>query len=236
MNSKPVVVIPHIPKTGGQTLRNHFHRFLPKEFVHLGPWGRENDRKFGHKPWEERPRDEQLRAKVLLGHQVTKVKIEKVFGRYKERVYITCLRDPVERWVSEFNFKLKTDLSIPKSFTLFFDSFGKIEKNYQIYWIWRHFLSNHQDPYELGVEKIFKIVLEELRRFALVGCLEDFASYQKKISHILGIPECLGWDNRRGVDHPEVDKGSIELRDRISKETIWDQRLMRELGLSQKKA
>ena len=236
MKENKVIVIPHIPKTGGQTLRNHFHRYLlPGEFIHLGPWGRQMDKTSSQKPWEERPQREQLRARIILGHQVTKEKIEKVFRGYKQIAYITCLREPVERWVSEFNFKKKKDPLIPATLAVFFESFGAIEKNYQIYWIWRHFLSNGGDPNKLGIRKIYEIVRKELKKFTLVGCLEEFPSYQRKLCHELEIPECSGWDNRRGVDHPEVDKGTCDLRRRISQETVWDQRLIKELGLPQKK-
>ncbi|MBW1699174.1 MAG: hypothetical protein JRH18_15545 [Deltaproteobacteria bacterium] len=40
-NRKHVYLFAHLPKTGGQTLRDHFakHMKLHEDFVHLGPWG-----------------------------------------------------------------------------------------------------------------------------------------------------------------------------------------------------
>lgn len=100
-----VLVIPHIPKTGGQTLRSHFHEHLvhDEDFIHAGPWGDNVSSDAGMTPWIDRPGAVVRAPRVVMGHGVTQHSIQtKLIGH--EIVYATCLRDPADRWVSGYNF------------------------------------------------------------------------------------------------------------------------------------
>lgn len=101
-----VLVIPHIPKTGGQTLRYHFDEHLQHDslFIHAGPWGDLQSRNDGKEPWINRTNDFGIVPHVILGHYFEKQKISyKLKGQGLS--YATCLRDPADRWESSYNFQ-----------------------------------------------------------------------------------------------------------------------------------
>jgi hypothetical protein len=227
-----ILVIPHIPKTGGQSLRNHFWKSMTKEeFIYLGSSNSSQIRSESLSVLGSDVQKYSSAARVCLGHAVEKKHIEKAFFK-KTIFYATCLRDPVERWISEFNFKIHRNTTNENNILEYFNNFSSIQKNYQVYWMWRHFLSNNEDPENLGIKKIFSLVLSELKNFFLVGYLKNFADYQGKICQLLNIPNCSNRDNQKGIDYPVKDLGSAETRQKIFKETIWDRQLLNELGIS----
>jgi len=88
-----LIVFPHCPKTGGTTLKERY-RYNNSDFV---VWD-----------WATRESDIPGTAKVLFGHDVPLGKLHNTFTD-KNLIHITCLRDPVDRLMSMYNF-FKTQL------------------------------------------------------------------------------------------------------------------------------
>ena len=103
-----VYVFLHFPKTGGTTIIRHLRRHLAwdEEFIHLGGW--ENNYRLRHKRVDflERTPEDRHRARILAGHQA-RFGIHEYVGR-KPR-YFTILRDPVERILSAYNFRMQME-------------------------------------------------------------------------------------------------------------------------------
>ena len=103
-----VYVFLHFPKTGGTTIIRHLRRHLAwdEEFIHLGGWG--NNYRLRHKRVDflERTPEDRHRARILAGHQA-RFGIHEYVGR-KPR-YFTILRDPAERILSAYNFRMQME-------------------------------------------------------------------------------------------------------------------------------
>ena len=82
--SNNTIVFPHCPKTGGTTLKERYRNTNPSFRI----------TDLGHKVTEQ--------TKVIFGHSVQ-------IGYYEEKlpnnlIYITCVRDPISRIMSMYNF------------------------------------------------------------------------------------------------------------------------------------
>ncbi len=93
----------HVPKTGGTTLRTHFQTHLKdqQDFVHFADKGDAEARAAGLTPFAERSAAEQLRTRVLLGHNLTREFVEALPHRRKHTVLV--YRDPVAWDISRYN-------------------------------------------------------------------------------------------------------------------------------------
>lgn len=88
-----LIVFPHCPKTGGTTLKERY-RYNNSDFI----------------VWDWATVESAIpdTAKVLFGHDVPLGKLHNTFSS-KNLVHITCLRDPIDRMMSMYNF-FKTQL------------------------------------------------------------------------------------------------------------------------------
>lgn len=224
---KIIYIFPHIPKTAGQTVKYHFKKnFNSQAFLNVKT----------EKDMYELAKlslSDKLKISIIHGHSIKKNIIEKFFNKDMFVIrYITFLRDPVERWISEYNYKIYTN-QISKKLGLlsYFNQFNHIQKNYQIYWIYNHFLDYKIDPRLYGIEEVYKIVKNELKNFFLVGTVENFKYYSKKISDIFKIPEFSIRRNTKGIDFKIYDNGSMFVRKYFFYKTKFDRKLLLELGL-----
>ncbi len=97
-----VYILPHIPKTAGQTLRFHFskHLLVHDTYIHLGPWGQKNEQQMRLTPWSKRSFIERSRVKVISGHNVKKNEVISLLPGIDIK-FATFLRDPADRWISQ---------------------------------------------------------------------------------------------------------------------------------------
>jgi len=207
----------HIPKTGGQTLRNHFikHLVFHQEFIHLGPYGVQDAEKRGLKPFAARSEEERRRAFVILGHYVASETYKLVPG--KEPHYVTFLRDPAERLISLYNFTMHYEherKGVPKiSFEAWYHHTPKLSMTQ---WICRHFLGKTQA--DLARVDTLELARATLDRFWFVGTLETFDEDVAYLLQDLGLPPVEGQSNVTG-DHYER---TMALSDRWREEMYQD--------------
>lgn len=98
----------HVPKTGGTTIIRHLRTHLAwdREFVHLGTWGNNFREQHDRIPFEERPPEQRNLTRVLAGHQA-RFGIHRLVDR--DPRYFTVLREPADRIVSAYNFRMTQD-------------------------------------------------------------------------------------------------------------------------------
>lgn len=188
----------HIPKTGGQSLRNHFieHLVFHEDFIHLGPYGIEDAKKRGLPAFEERSLEQRRRAFVVLGHYVTSQTHQLIPG--KEPRYITFLRDPAERMVSLYNYRMYDQYICkglaPISFEAWYRDTLKLDMTQ---WICRQFLGKKTADLA-GVDER-ELAQTTLDRFWFVGTIETFDEDVAYLMRHLGLPPVVARSNVTGV-------------------------------------
>ncbi len=99
---KHLYLIYHVPKTGGQTIRNHLARTLERDldFIHLGKWDREEPLSTEDVAALSPAQRDRLRS--VSGHPVSRDLIPLFPSRTIREVVF--LREPAARFVSHYNF------------------------------------------------------------------------------------------------------------------------------------
>jgi hypothetical protein len=164
-----VFLFVHIPKTGGQTLREFFRRNLVfhQEFIHLGPGGFELERQLGLPPFERRSAAERASARVILGHEVKQRTHMLVPGKTPR--YVTFLRDPAETIVSRYNFAMAMNRRSGQPMVDFEQWYATFQPNYVTNWLYCRFMEKRRRGQNAG---LLKKVMKALDRFWFVGCTE----------------------------------------------------------------
>ncbi|MAL52409.1 MAG: hypothetical protein CL991_07160 [Euryarchaeota archaeon] len=99
--TSPIWFFYHLPKTGGQTIRDHLHAGLGSEgYLHLGKWDR--DRPLGFDDVAAMSADQLAGLRAIGGHPLT-VKFHSLFADRSKRE-IVVVREPAARIVSHYNF------------------------------------------------------------------------------------------------------------------------------------
>lgn len=226
-----VLVIPHIPKTGGQTLRHIFNEQLThnSDFIHLGPWGNKLSTEAGLAPWQQRQADERGKARVIFGHFVRKNEIEALLPNHTLN-YATCLRQPADRWISEYNFKIAAGtIDRDTDFWSFFNAFEN--PNEQVTFLYHHYLQRPVTNIELMAE----IALSELSRFTYVGLLDHYREYMEWICQFLDIAPDPVKKNVTGIDFDCVRTLSREEKQKINERCQYDMLLYDHVAATRKK-
>ena len=184
----------HIPKTGGSTIIVHLRTNLDydTEFVHLGAGGDNYRRRYGLEAWEKRSNEERNKVRILAGHQMRLGVHELVVGRPAR--YFTVLRDPADRILSVYNFRLQQEgRDIP-----FWDWYEEYPRNNGYKWLKRAFrLEGDASPSE---------IIAKLDNFWFVGVTEQLGvDLPDLFAHFGIIAEWI--DQRVSVsDREEVDR------------------------------
>ncbi len=171
----------HIPKTGGTTINWHLRENLvyDEESIHFGGAGDTYRQIHDRKPFEERSALERSRARVLSGHRLHYGDHELVPDA--DPRYFTIFRDPADRIVSTYNFRMSTGNHAPQSFESWY---GDWPRNKTFKWL-RHRVGCHSMPE----------MLDRLRSFWFVGVTEHLDEDLPKLFAQLGLPQ--QWANMR---------------------------------------
>ena len=208
----------HVPKTGGQTLRNYLREQLgPEGHVHFGRWEPEDElpdsSMIARLPQAQR---DQIRAST--GHRVTREVATMFPGRQVRELLV--LRRPVDRIVSGYHFRNSRRVrrgADPLSFTEFIEWLGP---NSMTKWVARFF---GEDREQHALDRS----LYELNRVTVVWPLEDLDDIVEDWLATLGISGMPPRANRLGHEiTPSVAPTEEELR-RVWEENLEDEVLYR---------
>ncbi len=205
-----VYVVPHIPKTAGQSLRHHLLDHLEPHvaFIHLGPRGMREAAERGLAPFAERTPDARRQARVIFGHYVSLETAALVPGRTPR--YVTFLREPAARLVSHYNFDMtvrrRRDDGPVEDFATWQAS---KPRNFMSYWIVQNVLG--RPAHTMSEAELFREADEALEWFWLVGITEQFARDSGRLMAALGLPPVGERHNVGGRDFPQL----ITLDDRL---------------------
>lgn len=214
------LIIPHIPKTGGQSLRAHFSQHLTfnETFIHLGPWGNRMCRKQGLTPWADKPPGDRAKARVIIGHDVWLPDIFDLLPA-QQCALATILREPAERWLSAYNYLVAQDHFEEE--TSFADFWRGQNHNYQVAFIWNIALKQPlTDP-----ETMLQGCIDVLEKFEIIGTLDGYANFSHRVCDWLGLPPVTRHENRAGIHFPKKQILTQGMRAEIRDLCPYDYRL-----------
>jgi len=221
----PIYAFLHVPKTGGTTINAHLRHRLgwDEEFVHLGGWGDRYRTAAGRRSPDRWSPEERARIRVCAGHQVGGA-AEHLAGPDRSIRYFTILRDPADRIVSTYNFRMATEDRVD-----FWEWYSGYRPNAASRWLRRR----------LEAPPSTAALLEALRRFWFIGTTEHLDVDLPNLFSAMGVPGA--WTKRRvagaapdldNLDHP--DAGRViprlitvddEIRERLHADNRRDLRL-----------
>ena len=214
----------HLPKTGGQTLRDCFRRHLEfhREFIHLGPFGEEDAAKRGLLPFHQRPVEERALAKVILGHGVNCE--THTFVPSKIPRYVLFLRDPAETLVSLYNFEMRYQRPASEPIVPFDIWYNNRHKNFMTNWLLGDFLRPGKPSRKTPPMQIINAALE---KFWFVGCSEFLDEDGPLLLRRIGVPQDLERSNVAGVHYPKLLNLDASLRAKLYADNDLDVELYR---------
>jgi hypothetical protein len=179
-----ILIFVHIPKTGGTSLANIIYRqYKPMEVHMVDNLSNDTTSKINKN------------IKCVLGHNV--------FGQYKELgpcIYITMLRDPIDRVISQYYYAknvLKSDGVAKYSL----EEFAQLD-----------FVANLQTQFITGSTANLEQAIYNLKTFAFFGITEMFTE------SLFLMKKTFGWENILYLKENVNDKKPN--REKIPKETI----------------
>ena len=210
-------VVMHVPKTGGQTIRDHLRQHLAfhYEFIHLGPFGEGHARAIGLAPWQERSREDRAGALVLLGHHAN-IDTPKLAPGNPRVKFSAMFREPAARLVSHYNFHVEIKRAKTGKDVLDWDYWYRGQKrNFVCRWIKQNFLLRSFDDTQSD-EALFAEIAEALDSFWLLGTMPHFHAFVSRLYADIGVPPPSDRrSNIAGRDYPARISVTEEIRDAV---------------------
>jgi hypothetical protein len=176
---RPLYFLYHIPKTGGQSIRDHLERHLERDrdFLHLGKWDRAGP--LGREDVESMVDHERTRLRTIGGHPLRRDFRELFPGRViREVVFV---REPARRIVSHYNFHATMAEGRGESVPSFVDFVDSRPANAMT-----DFLAKTLQPPRNGVAML-AAVLAELSKVWMVGTTESMDELTPALFEAIGI-------------------------------------------------
>jgi hypothetical protein len=212
----------HMPKTGGQSLRSFFLKHVsPKHsFIHLVSPDTQNAH-FGWLPsdFAQRPLQERMQAKIILGHILNKDTHKMVPGKVPRHVLF--LREPAETLVSFYNFMMKLRRNNGES-VIPFDEWYDLSKqdNMMTRFLWTEFMLE-RCPRRI-TRREWRGVQRMLRTFWFVGCTEHLDADAPLLFQRMGVNGVLERANVSGLHHEKMLALDAGLCERLRAENPID--------------
>lgn len=196
IDKKPLYVFLHLNKTGGTTITDHIVKNLPShKFLLLYPDFKNKSKIKTETILKSLSFSDKNNLKVIIGHQAY-YGIHKFFPQRDVR-YVTILRDPIKRIVSQYNYRraridsddileyrragIKKDLFVNGAYLGFREWIERYEKvhNFGTKQLGKFFFQKHCELSKQNITKIKKI----LKTFYFIGLTEN----KEDFSYILSI-------------------------------------------------
>lgn len=215
-----VDLICHVPKTGGQTLRNHLIRQMVfhETFIHLGPYGRLEEERMGLAPFLARSPEERAKARVVMGHWVNLRTHEALPGA--EPVYWIALRDPVKRLISHYNFEAEYFMRQQGKPVQPFAAWYADKRDSQLGFVARE-IGGHDLTGRSG-EAVYELALATMEKIDHVCLTEELDRCLAPLLKTLGLPTAMERANVCGAHHPPTLVPDEELLARLYAENALD--------------
>ena len=140
------------------------------------------------------------RIRYLRGHVRCTSKVRQQFE--KDWNFITILRNPVDRWISEYFYNLSKKSSHYRT-NLTLNEYLESENGIEAGTVYiRYFTDNKNDT----VQKLMDQTVHNLESFKLVGILEKLNEFQSQYELIFGKKLILANKNLNPISKTEIDK------------------------------
>lgn len=182
-------VIMHIPKTGGQTIRNQLceHLLWDVECVDIGPVGDKHIRDNGLTPWVERSEAERAQARAIVGHDLS-IHTPNLVPGDRTVKFVGMFREPAARIVSNYNYNVQRKwVDIGNGVPEWPWWYRGQKRNFISRWMKTKFLALPFDEQQTD-EALFEEIAAALNLFWLLGTMPHFEAFTAKLHADIGVP------------------------------------------------
>jgi hypothetical protein len=204
------VVFHHVPKCGGTSVGRAIRlRYLPSqvtvlpeasyralELVEGSHQGRDFPTKLHHF------REQAFAYHMICGVRCVSAHVpfsEAVFDRFhNEYNFITILREPVSRYISHyfFSYGRKAHAGISESLPEFIET----DRGAQHGAMFVYYFSGLEPSHDMRSAEAIERARNNLRKFDVVGLLEDLPRFQERLGDVLDIRVKIGHENKGRAD------------------------------------
>jgi hypothetical protein len=188
--SHATLIITHIPKTAGTTLRQHLlHDLNPNdELIHLANAGKTHCAKTGQRYFTERSLEHKKLARVIIGHDVnfdTKCLLED--HPFKE---VVTFRDPQKWEISRYNQHVNRLVKRGQRALSFAEWLKDVNKFHSQYdWFLAHYLCLKGQVNKLSETVKISLLEHALSQFEGIYLLDQFPQLLEDVLSHLGLEE-----------------------------------------------
>lgn len=221
-DTSPLYVLPHIPKTAGQSLRTHLQHTMPDAQEAIGVINQHPDHQ-GPELTELASRG--ARLKLITGHRATRALVSHFPGR--EIRWVTLLREPKSYMVSRFNYSERNAELTGAAARIAFRKWSASHSNGQTRWLLSVFAGHDlAKMHAAGQAAMEARAAEILADFWCIGRVEDIGGTLARFFTAIGASTDFSTHrNVSGLDYPKRLKLTPEIAEMLVPLTRIDQAL-----------